>query len=85
MNKVQEEPLFDLLNEIDLEKNRRKKMHKRNIMNFINRRIFDFYNKEIQKVNFKIDKTNVDDSYCSMTAYKMVSNMFLRIHLRKAN
>ena len=82
-NKIQEEPLFDLLNRAYLEKIERKKnIHKRKTLNFVNRRIFDFINKNIQKTNLKNKKnekggsTKIDDVCCSITAYSMVSNMF---------
>ena len=76
-NKIQEEPLFEFLSEIYWEKVEGKKIFKKKIMNYINNRIFDFENKNIQKSNADKDKTqNQLDSYSSISTYSFVSNYY---------
>ena len=79
---IKEEPLYDLLKEIYQEDIIRKKISKRKIMNYINKRIFDFNNKiMIQKENLKKNKNKNDeeniDFFTSITDYdSMKSNFF---------
>ena len=78
-NKIQEEPLYDLLNEIYSQKYKRKITNKRKIKNFANRRIFDFYNKIIQRENPNPKKggsTFISSQYSSITFLEMGSNMY---------
>ena len=82
--KIQEEPLFDFLAEIYMEKVFRKKIHKKKIMNYINNRIFDLENKNIQKINVDKDKTqNKLDSYSSISTYSLVSNYYFPSSINK--
>ena len=76
-SKIQEEPLFDFLYEIYMEKENRKKILKKKIMNYINNRIFDFKNKYIQRINANKNITqNKLDSYSSLSSYSIVTNLF---------
>ena len=75
LSRMQDKPIFKFLLEIYLEKNVRKKLDRENIMNYLNRRIFDIDNKKKQKDNAKNDGTQTKvDSVCSITSYNLISN-----------
>ena len=72
-NKIQEKPIFTFLLEIYNEKYERKNINKEKMMNYLNRRIFDFNNKIMQKDNAKKDDQTKMDSYSTASSYSMVS------------
>ena len=74
---IEEEPLYDFLSEIYVEKEFRKKILKKKIMNYINNRIFDFQNKNIQKMNNIKDSAKLD-SYTTLNTYSLVSDHFYK-------
>ena len=82
-SEIQKEPLYDFLSEIYREKEFKKKVQRKKIMNYINNRIFDFQNKIIQIINANKDKTqNKMDSYSSISTYAIVSDYFYKDNSR---
>ena len=74
INTIPDKPIFNFLLEIYEEKYNRKKKEK--IMNYLNRRIFDFNNKKIQEDNVKNDETpkTGEDSFVAVNSYSLFSN-----------
>ena len=78
-----EEPLYNFLYEIYMEKENRKKIKKK-IMNYINNIIFYFHNKNIQIINAYANKDIVNnlDIYYTMSCYNIISNIFFHDDIR---
>ena len=78
-----EEPLYNFLYEIYMEKENRKKIKKK-IINYINNRIFDFHNKNIQITNAYANKDIVNnlDIYYNMSCYNIISNIIFHDDIR---
>ena len=73
ISQIQKKPIFIFLLEIYIEKYERKNINKEKMMNYLNRRIFDFNNKIMQKDNAKKDDQTKMDSYSTVSSYTIVS------------